>query len=75
MKINYSTDSEPWTIYKLQDGTEVKVKTVLLSVSRREGEHTPDGNPLYDLNFQNIVHVDAPDNLKLAPNVAQTGRA
>lgn len=73
MRVAYTTDGEPWTVYKLADGTEVKVKTLLLAVNRREGEFQPDGNPVYDLNFQNIVGVDAPDHLKLKPTVSQAG--
>lgn len=75
MKIKYTSSAEPWTYYTLQDGTEVKVKTVLVSASRRDGEYAPDGSPIYDMNFQNIVNVDAPDELKLRPTVGHVGSA
>ena len=75
MKVQYSTNSEPWTVYKLDDGTEVKIKNVLIAANRCEGEFLPDGNPKYNLNFQSLIHIDAPDGLKQLPNVHQVGNA
>lgn len=73
MKIRYESDGEPWTVYRLADGTEVKIKVVLVSVKRRDGEYQLDGSPTYDLDMQSIVHVDAPDHLRL--HVNHTGGA
>lgn len=78
MKLSFTTSGEPWAVYTLSDGTEVKAKVILTNVRRREGEYDEHGNPRYDMAFQSIVHVDAPDHLKLdtrAANVAGAGTA
>ncbi len=64
--MKFQTDSEPWTTYKLEDGTEVRTKIVLVSVKRKDGHFQPDGQPAYDIGFQQIVHVEAPEHLRLA---------
>ncbi len=63
--MKFTAETEGWNVYRLADGSEVKIRTILVSAKRREGEHGPDGMPAYDLNFQQIMHVDAPDHLKL----------
>lgn len=73
MKLTYTApDGEPWTIYTLSDGTEVKVKSVLVSAHRR-ADFDELGNPKYDLGFQQIINVDCPDSLKLSLPEAQPG--
>lgn len=54
---------EGWDTYCLEDGTEVRNRTILVSVKRREGQFHEDGSPVYDLNFQQIVHIEAPAHL------------
>jgi hypothetical protein len=65
LTIAFDSDKEPWTTYRLADGTLLKFKIVLVSVKRREGEFQADGNPMYDFQCQQLVHIDAPDELKL----------
>jgi hypothetical protein len=65
MKLSFKTESEGWNIYHLADGTEVKVRVLLVSVARKDGQFDPQGNPLYDLNMQTVVNIDAPEQLKL----------
>lgn len=71
--MKFTAESENWNSYTLADGTEVRSRTILVSVNRRDGQFDERGNPMYDLNFQQIVHVDAPAHLKLA--VPQGDRA
>jgi len=58
---------EPWTNYILEDGTTLKVKVILLSVIRLD-EYSPDGQPIYQFTAQQIVGIQAPDELKKKPS-------
>jgi hypothetical protein len=71
--VPFKAQSEDWTVYHLQDGTEVKVRVILVEASRRDGEFHPDGSPVYDFNMQHIVHVRCPEGLRV--NQHQTSGA
>ena len=60
----FENKGEPWNRYSLEDGTTMKMKVVLLDVKRIEGEYSEDGNPVYQIQAQYIMGIDAPDNLK-----------
>jgi len=55
---------ERWTDVKLADGSTLRIKTVLLGVLRIEGHYDADGNPMYQVKANQIMTVDAPDQLK-----------
>jgi hypothetical protein len=40
---------EPWALYELEDGTQVKIKTVLAQVFRIVDAHLPNGDPVYGI--------------------------
>lgn len=61
--IEFEPTAEPWTQYKLADGTEVKMKTVLLNAARLD-EFNEQGDPVYQFQFQQILSIVAPDSLK-----------
>jgi hypothetical protein len=56
--------SEPWSVYKLQDGTELRVKFVLGVVYRARGVLSKEGEPMYVARSQNVVVAVVPDHLK-----------
>jgi len=57
-----------WNVYKLADGTTLKVKLVLVNVVRSRDKYDPLGNPIYGITSQNIVKVlNAPKKLKREP--------
>jgi hypothetical protein len=64
--VEFEPKAEPWTQYTLADGTEVKIKSVLLSAARLD-EFTPSGEPAYQFQFQYIVSSVVPDALKRKP--------
>lgn len=64
LSLEFETKGEPWTLYSLEDGTTIKMKVLLLDVRRIEGEYTANGNPVYQIETQYIMGIDAPDNLK-----------
>jgi hypothetical protein len=61
--VDFEPTAEPWGQYKLADGSEVKVKIVLLNAARLD-EFSEQGEPLYQFQFQHIVTIVVPDSLK-----------
>ena len=62
-EINFETEKEEWNIYRLADGTVVKVKNVLVSIVR-VNEYDQAGNPVYLVNAAPVIGMDVPANLK-----------
>lgn len=65
--VDFSDEQESWNIYKLSDGTTMKVKLVLRGVKRLK-RYSPDGNPIYIIQTQNVVRtLDIPKEIKAKP--------
>lgn len=65
--LDFDEEEEHWNVYKLTDGTTLKVKLVLRGV-KRLNRYDADGTPLYFIQSQNVVRaIDVPDALKLKP--------
>ena len=55
---------EQWCTYTLSDGSTIKVKHKLKSAKRLE-KYSPDGIPIYVVDYDNIVRVvNVPEKLK-----------
>ena len=68
--IDFNEQHEGWDVYKLEDGTTLKVKLVLHGVKRLK-KWGPDGSPIYLINTTNIVRaVKVPKELKAKPKVS-----
>jgi hypothetical protein len=62
--VDFEEKEEHWNVYKLSDGTTLKVKLVLTVVKRLK-KYQPDGSPIYVISSQNIVRaVNVPKELK-----------
>jgi hypothetical protein len=48
---------EGFNEYKLEDGSEIRVKNVAISILRIDGEYNPDGTPLYVVGTGTVVSV------------------
>jgi hypothetical protein len=59
--IPFRINSENFNEYVLEDGTVLRLKVVVQSVMRVEGEQDPLGNPAYVVLSTNVVSVDPPD--------------
>lgn len=65
--VDFTGEEEHWNIYKLNDGTTLKVKLVLQSVKRLK-KWNIDGSPIYLINATNILRAhDIPKELKAKP--------
>jgi hypothetical protein len=68
VEVPVDESSEKWSEYKLDDGTTIRIKQVLMEVIRTD-QYGPDGNPLYAIKAQPILSiVDVPDKLKRKTN-------
>jgi hypothetical protein len=65
--IDFVEEEEHWNVYKLDDGTKLKVKLVLRGV-KRLNQFEPDGTPVYVINSMNVVRaVEVPPDIKAKP--------
>jgi carbonic anhydrase/acetyltransferase-like protein (isoleucine patch superfamily) len=53
-----SESSELFNRYKLEDGSVVKVKNVVTSIVRIDGQYLPDGRPVYFVFSSPVVDVE-----------------
>jgi len=61
--VDFEEVEERWNVYRLKDGTTLKVKLVLTGVKRLK-KYNPDGSPIYVIQSQNIVRaVNIPKEL------------
>lgn len=66
--IDFNEIEEKWNVYKLKDGTTLKVKLVLIGVKRLKKHNPADGTPIYLINSQNVVRtVDISKELMAKP--------
>lgn len=56
--------TERWSEVQLEDGTVIRVKPMVLSAVRIQGQYDADGNPAYSIKLTPVVHIIAPDLLK-----------
>ena len=55
---------ENWSVYRLADGTTLRIKPVMIAVFRAEGQHGPGGEPVYNMKSTVITDVRAPTSPK-----------
>jgi len=55
--IDFLTRKEDFNEYQLTDGGVIKLKTVVTRIVRIEGEITPDGQPVYQIQSTNVVRL------------------
>ena len=60
--VSFNTMVESWNEYKLEDGTEVRLKTVVKRVVRTP-RRNPNGEPIYVVQSQNVLDTRVPDDL------------
>jgi hypothetical protein len=65
--VDFEEKEEHWNVYKLRDGTTLKVKLILVGIKKLK-KCNPDGTPIYMINSQNVVRaVDIPKELIAKP--------
>lgn len=68
------TSSKPaWAEFTLEDGTVLRVKTIIIDAKRCVGEYDDNGNPKYNYTASTVLDVIAPPELmQPATMTAQT---
>lgn len=62
--IDFEAERENFSTYILHDGTALKIKPVLTEVFRVDGQYLPNGDPVYGVNAQQVIAVNAPESLR-----------
>jgi hypothetical protein len=74
VEVSVMESTERWSEVKLDDGTVLRLKPVVLAAVRVEGHYDPEGNPMYSLRVNQIMTVSsAPDHLRKGGSVAPKG--
>lgn len=53
-----------WSEYTLDDGSLIKVKSVIIDVKRAVDQYNAEGDPVYVLQLAFVNNITAPDHLK-----------
>jgi hypothetical protein len=64
VEVGVSESIERWTDVKLDDGSTLRIKTVILGAVRLEGQYDQEGNPMYMVKANQVMTVSAPDHLR-----------
>jgi hypothetical protein len=62
--IPVTSSQEPWSEYILDDGSLLRLKTVVTEVYKIDGFYTAEGDPVYQIKSKNIVSAISPEELK-----------
>jgi len=66
--VDFENEKEHWNVYKLADGSTLKVKLILVNVVRSRDQYDSLGNPIYGVTSQNIIKVlNVPEKLRRKP--------
>jgi hypothetical protein len=55
-ELDFEVVREPWSEYRLEDGTIYEIKIVLTNIRLKEGKD-PDGNPHYEFIAQPVGRI------------------
>lgn len=61
--MTFRSSGEHWNEYLVDDGSVLRMKTVVTEVVRLDGQYDAQGNPVYFVASTNVLAVNAPDGL------------
>lgn len=64
VEVGVTESTERWTDVTLDDGSTLRIKTVIMGAVRIEGQWDPEGNPMYMVKANQVMAVSAPDHLR-----------
>ena len=59
--MNYRSIDEPWSLYRLEDGSTIRVKLVISDVFKLPTSDPITGLPQYMIKSSNVMSVEPPD--------------
>ena len=63
-EIPFRTGAEHFNEYLLDDGTVIKIKLVATNITKIDDLTDADGNPVYNVQSNNVVAISVPEDLK-----------
>lgn len=63
-ELTFNASGEHWNEYLVEDGTVIKLKTVVTEIVRIDDMYDGEGNPVYLAKSQNILAVNSPDSVR-----------
>lgn len=63
-RVDVNQATEYWNQYLLEDGSVLRLKTIVTEVVKLPDQYDLEGNPVYVTKSGNIVVVSAPESLK-----------
>ena len=62
--MTFRSSGEYWNEYLVDDGSVIRIKLVATEILRLDDQYDPQGNPIYLVQSQNVMAVQAPDSLR-----------
>ena len=72
MSVKFTAEQEPWSVWKLEDGSTVRVRLVMVRTVPR-GDMDDNGVPIYDFQFQQILNYEPSPEIKIAIAAKSSG--
>lgn len=66
-EVPITESTERWTDIKLEDGTVLRLKPIIMAVTRLDGRFDPQGNPMYAVQASQAMVATSPDHLREHP--------
>lgn len=63
IRVGLRQANEPWTRVELEDGSEIRLKTVITDVVRIPDKYDSEGAPIYVIKSANIATVECAEHL------------
>lgn len=64
-ELEFETEKEAWNIYKIEDGTTIKMKLIVSNIFRAKDIIVKEtGEPLYVVRHGPVIIPNVPDELK-----------
>jgi len=64
-EVSVTESVDRWSEIKLDDGTVLRIKPLVISVTRVDGRYDPQGNPMYAVQgTQTMIVGSAPEHLR-----------
>lgn len=60
------TVNDQWSEFLLSDGTVLRVKPIVLEITRMD-IYDPEGGPIYNAKIEFVRHVSYPEGLRVPP--------
>ena len=63
-ELDFDTESEPWTVVKVKDGSTLRLRLSVIKIMRLDYYEPLTGDPMYVVQSQNMMRVSANPKMK-----------